>query len=76
METNQIALEATIAAVGSKATYGGASVTVASWFMSSEFGVLMGMVIGIAGLITNFYFKNKEDKRRQFEHEHRMKVSE
>ena len=73
METNnQLAIEATMAAVGSKATYGGASATVASWFLSSEFGMLMGIFIGVAGLVTNFYFKNKEDKRQQVEHEKRM----
>lgn len=73
MDTNnQIAIEATMAAVGSKATYGGASATVASWFLSSEFGMLMGIFIGVAGLITNFYFKYKEDKRKQAEHDQRM----
>ena len=73
MDTNhQIAVEATLAAVGSKATYGGASATVASWFLSSEFGMLMGIAIGVAGLITNFYFKYKEDKRKQVEHDKRM----
>ena len=73
MDTNnQIAIEATLAAVGSKATYGGASATVASWFLSSEFGMLMGIFIGVAGLITNFYFKYKEDKRKQAEHDKRM----
>lgn len=73
---NQIALEATMAAVGSKATYGGASATVASWMLSSEFGMLMGILIGIAGLITNFYFKYKEDKRRQSEYNQRMETPE
>lgn len=73
---NQIAIEATMAAVGSKATYGGASATVASWFLSSEFGMLMGIFIGVAGLVTNFYFKHKEDKRRQVEHDLRMSESE
>jgi heme/copper-type cytochrome/quinol oxidase subunit 2 len=73
MDTNQqIAYEATMAAAGSKATYGGASATVASWFLSSEFGMLMGIVIGIAGLATNFYFKYKEDKRQQAEHDRKM----
>lgn len=77
MDTNpQIAYEATMAAVGSKATYGGASATVASWFLSSEFGMLMGIVIGIAGLVINFYFKNKEDKRKQEEHNRRMGMYE
>jgi heme/copper-type cytochrome/quinol oxidase subunit 2 len=77
MDTNpQIAYEATMAAVGSKATYGGASATVASWFLSSEFGMLMGIAIGVAGLVTNFYFKYKEDKRKQAEHDRKMGMYE
>ena len=77
MDTNnQIAIEATMAAVGSKATYGGASATVASWFLSSEFGMLMGIFIGVAGLVTNFYFKHKEDRRRQAEHDRKMGMYE
>lgn len=74
--TPQIAYEATMAAAGSKATYGGASATVASWFLSSEFGMLMGIAIGVAGLITNFYFKYKEDKRQQAEHDRKMGTRE
>lgn len=77
MDTNpQIAYDATMAAAGSKATYGGASATVASWFLSSEFGMLMGIAIGLAGLVTNFYFKYKEDKRQQAEHDRKMGKSE
>ena len=74
--TPQIAFEATMATAGSKATYGGASATVASWFLSSEFGMLMGIAIGVAGLITNFYFKYKEDKRQQAEHDRKMGTRE
>jgi len=74
--TNQIAYETTMAAVGSKATYGGASATVASWFMSSEFGMLMGILIGVAGLAINFYYKRKEDNRRQEEHDRKMGLYE
>lgn len=74
--TPQIAFDSTMAAAGSKATYGGASATVASWFLSSEFGMLMGIAIGIAGLITNFYFKYKEDKRQQAEHDRKMRMHE
>jgi hypothetical protein len=74
--TNQIAYETTMAAIGSKATYGGASATVASWFLSSEFGMLMGILIGVAGLAINFYYKHKEDNRRQEEHDRKMGLYE
>lgn len=77
MDTNsQLAYEATMAAAGSKATYGGASATVASWFLSSEFGMLMGILIGVAGLAINSYYKHKEDKRRQEEHDRKMGMYE
>lgn len=74
--TKEIAYEATMATVGSKATYGGASATVASWFLSSEFGMLMGIFIGVVGLVVNVYYKHKEDKRRQEEHDRRMGLYE
>ena len=70
----QAAFDATMAAVGSKATYGGASASVVSWFISSEFGVLMGILVGISGLLINWYYKHKEDKRRQAEHEQRKGI--
>lgn len=68
----QHTIDASISAAGSKATYAGATTAVGSWFLSSEFGVLCGVVIGIAGLIVNIYFKRREDKRLQVEHEIRV----
>lgn len=76
-DTNpQLAYETAIAAAGSKATNIGAGATVASWFLSSEFGMLMGILIGVAGLTTNFYFKYKDDKRKQEEHDRKMGLYE
>ena len=69
---NQATVEAAIAAAGSKATYGGASTTVVSWLLSSEFGMLMGILIGLGGLCVNWYYRHKQDKRDQAEHEKRM----
>lgn len=66
-------LDATLAAAGSKATYGGASASVLSWFLSSEFGMLAGLAIGFAGLIVNWHYRHKEDRRQQAEHEKRMR---
>jgi hypothetical protein len=53
------AIEATLAATGSKATYTGAGMTIGGWFLSSEFAVLMGMLMGVAGLLVNWYYKHK-----------------
>lgn len=72
-DTHQATVDAAIAAAASKATYGGAGASVVSWFLSSEFGMLMGIFIGLAGLAINWHYKHKEDKRRQAEHERRMR---
>ena len=53
------AIEATLAAAGAKATYTGAGVTIGGWAFSSEFAALFGMVIGLAGLLVQWYYKRK-----------------
>ena len=65
-------LEATASAVASKATYTGAGMTIGGWFLSSEFSVLAGMLVGVAGLLVNWYYKHKQDGRLQREHDARM----
>lgn len=72
-------VNATLAAVGSKTTWAGASTAVVSFFTSSEFGVLIGAAIGITGLFINWYYRKKQDRREeaaerraQAEHERRM----
>jgi ABC-type transport system involved in cytochrome bd biosynthesis fused ATPase/permease subunit len=69
----QQAFDATVASAASKATYTGAGMTIGGWFLSSEFAVLMGVVIGVAGFALNWHYKHKEDKRQQAEHERRMR---
>lgn len=69
-------IDATIAAAASKATQVGAGTSVVSWFMSSEFGVIFGFLLGVGGLLINWYYKHKEDRRRQVEHERRMGLYE
>lgn len=66
------ALDSTISSISSKATYAGAGTSVLSWVLSSEFGILIGIVLGVAGFMVNWYYKAKQDKREQAEHEHRM----
>jgi hypothetical protein len=67
------AIDATIAAVGSKATYTGAGMTISGWFLSSEFAVLAGIVLGVAGFTVNWYYKHKQDRREQAAHDMRMR---
>lgn len=72
-QETQATIDATMAAVGSKATYTGASASVLGWIISSEFGVLFGLFLGVAGLGINWFYKHKEDKRQQAEHDRRMR---
>ncbi len=69
---HQATFDTTMAAAGSKATYGGASTTVVAWVLSSEFGILVGVLLGLGGFIVNWYYRHKQDKREQAEHDRRM----
>ena len=69
-------IDATLSAVGSKATYTGAGTSLVGWMASSEFGVIAGIVLGVVGLLVNLYFKRKQDAREQREHEARMRKLE
>jgi hypothetical protein len=57
--------DASIAAAASKSTYTGAGLTVTGWLLSSQAAVAVGMVVGVLGLITNFVFKLREDRRQE-----------
>lgn len=65
------AIDITIAAVGSKTTYGGAGVSVVGFLLSNQFFGLMGVAIALAGLLMNLYYKRKADRRLVVEAEHR-----
>lgn len=72
----QSAYETTVAALGSKATYTGAGTTMFAWMLSSEFGILLGILIGLGGFAVNWYYKHKQDKREEIEHARRMGMYE
>ena len=57
------AIDATMAAVGTKATYTGVGVSGLGWFLSNEFFGLAGILIGTAGLLITWYYKHKADRR-------------
>lgn len=57
--TTTQAIEATLAATGSKATYTGAGMTIGGWVLSSEFAVLFGMLLGVLGLGVQWYYRHK-----------------
>lgn len=71
-ETTTAAAEVVGAAIGSKATYAGAGVSAASWWLSSEAGVFAGIALGLIGLLINVHFKLRRDTRERTEHEARM----
>jgi len=73
---SQDAIDATAAgaaaAAASKATYGGSAAAVGGWFLSNEFAVLAGLVIGVVGLVVQWWYRHKEYKLREKEHYARM----
>lgn len=66
------AVDGALAALGSKATYSGAGASVAGWLLSSEFAVLSGLILGLAGFLLNWFYKHKADRRAQAEHAAKM----
>lgn len=59
------AAELAIASAASKSTYAGAVSVLAGWLTSSEAAVLIGIVIGVSGLLVNWYYKAKADRRAE-----------
>ncbi|GER16672.1 holin [Variovorax boronicumulans] len=68
------AIEAVVTTVASKSTYGGAATSILGWFASSEATIVVGLVVAVAGLAVNWYYKAKADRRYQVEHEVRMEL--
>lgn len=65
-------IDATMAAIGTKATYTGAGVSGLGWFLSNEFFGLAGVIIGTVGLLITWYYKHKADVRHTREHDLRV----
>jgi len=65
--------DATIAAAASKSTYTGSGLMITGWLLSSEAAILVGMLVGIIGLVVNFYYRYKQDRREEREHQLRIK---
>lgn len=70
------AVETTISTAASKTTYMGAGMTIGGWLLSSQFAVLIGIVLGVAGFLVNWFYKYKQDRREQIEHNAKMAVLE
>lgn len=55
-------VDAVLAATGAKATYGGSATMIGGWWLSNEFAILVGMVVGVAGLLVQWYYRHKLTK--------------
>jgi hypothetical protein len=67
-------VDAAVAAIGSKVTYAGSAGSVLGWMATSEAGVLFGILAAIIGLAVNVFYKRREDRRQQEEHDERMRL--
>ena len=85
MSTTSTTVDTALATIGSKSTYAGASVTVTGWLLSSEFAVLVGMLLGLAGFLVNWYYRHKltnteirlreaQEQREREEHAAKMEL--
>lgn len=76
MSLEQHAIENTVATVAGKATYVGTGTTVTGWLLSNEFAMGLGLLLAVGGFACNWYYKHKQDRREQAEHERRMGLYE
>lgn len=63
---------ATISA-STKLTAGGSAVSVAGWITDSNIGLIAGILIGLAGLLVNWFYQYRRDRREQERHEALLK---
>lgn len=62
----------TIASVSSKVTTAGAAGSVIGTFLINNMVGIIGLLIALAGYLTNAHYKRKANKRHAAEHELRM----
>jgi hypothetical protein len=72
MSDIQETIGSTVHAVASKVTGSGSAITVVSWYVNFDWGLWLGLLIGLAGLVVNWYFKRQENQRMQEEHDAKM----
>lgn len=63
-----------VASAASKVTYGSSAAVVGGWFLSNEFAVLVGLLLGVAGFAVNWVYRHREFKLK--EREHLFRISE
>lgn len=60
-------------AVGKVGTYGGGTSAFVFGLTANELAAVVGVVVAVVGLIVQFYFSRRRDRREQAEHEARMR---
>jgi membrane protein implicated in regulation of membrane protease activity len=63
---------ATAASASLKATLAGGSMLTLGGFTESQIAMFGGLVLGVLGLVLQWYFQSRRDRREQKEHEARM----
>lgn len=66
-------LEAAGVVVGKVGTYGGGTSALFFGLTASEFAAFVGAVVAVVGLLVQWYFNRRRDRREQAEHEARMR---
>ena len=63
MNLHSESFEAAGAKIGTTMMYSGAGASVASGLTLNQWGVIVGIIVGVVGLIANVWFKWREDQR-------------
>lgn len=57
-----------VTTVANKVVGTGSAVTVMGWIASSDFGFWVGVLIGVIGLLINFHYSRRHDRRADEAH--------
>jgi hypothetical protein len=71
---NPDSIDAALATIGHKTAQGGVGITFVGWALSSEGTAVIGILMGLVGLSIQWYYRRKQDRREEAEHEARMKA--
>lgn len=69
---NPDSIDAALATIGHKTAQGGVGITFVGWALSSEGTAVIGILMGLVGLSIQWYYRRKQDKREEEEHQLRM----
>jgi hypothetical protein len=72
MSDGSLTIEATVASVANKATYGGGAAAFYGGMTANEIAAYGGLLVAVIGLIVQLVFKIREDRRSKEFHRKRM----